>query len=287
MPGEFPAVVATPPARARRRSKPQGECGTGRGPGFTRFESRLRDVLQPRAPRSPGVVPRPAHAQRGRRRSRSDGLRCGAGVGLRVAGGLRPDLASSLAWGAGRLKLGPASASPRYLGNHRWVGGHEMTSRVLVAVTALGVALGAGVALPSIVRGAEDTQGCERVAASAHPGGFLKVPARSSWRPQSAAPTIGWSWWPTGPAIIGVTGSRTWSRDPSPVNGYELRTRRVPHRASARPIGRRSSAFRQRSPRRRRTPSRRGLPPRTVPVSRRPMRHCAASWAPWGYRRIG
>jgi hypothetical protein len=46
-----------------------------------------------------------------------------------------------------------------------------MSSRVLVAVTALGVALGAGMALPSIVSGAEDTQGCERVAASAHPSG--------------------------------------------------------------------------------------------------------------------
>lgn len=47
-----------------------------------------------------------------------------------------------------------------------------MSSRVLVAVTALGVALGAGVALPSIVNGVEDTQGCERVAASVHPGGL-------------------------------------------------------------------------------------------------------------------
>ena len=51
-------------------------------------------------------------------------------------------------------------------------GDHAMSSRVLVAVTALGLALGAGVALPSIVSGAEDTQGCERVAASAHPGGL-------------------------------------------------------------------------------------------------------------------
>ena len=51
-------------------------------------------------------------------------------------------------------------------------GDHAMSSRVLVAVTALGLALGAGMALPSIVSGAEDTQGCERVAASAHPGGL-------------------------------------------------------------------------------------------------------------------
>ena len=49
-------------------------------------------------------------------------------------------------------------------------GDHAMSSRVLVAVTALGVALVAGVALPSIVSGAEDTQGCEQVAAKAHPG---------------------------------------------------------------------------------------------------------------------
>ena len=53
-----------------------------------------------------------------------------------------------------------------------------MSSRILVTLAALGVAVGAGVALPSIVSGAEDTQGCERVAASAHPGGLPDV-ARS------------------------------------------------------------------------------------------------------------
>lgn len=47
-----------------------------------------------------------------------------------------------------------------------------MSRRVVVAVTALGVALGAGMAVPSIVNGAEDTQGCERVAAGVHPGGL-------------------------------------------------------------------------------------------------------------------
>jgi hypothetical protein len=45
-----------------------------------------------------------------------------------------------------------------------------MSSRILATLAALGVAVGAGVALPSIVSGAEDTQGCER--ASAHPGGL-------------------------------------------------------------------------------------------------------------------
>ena len=51
-------------------------------------------------------------------------------------------------------------------------GDHAMSSQILVTMAALGVAVGAGVALPSIVSGAEDAQGCERVAASAHPGGL-------------------------------------------------------------------------------------------------------------------
>jgi hypothetical protein len=45
-------------------------------------------------------------------------------------------------------------------------------SRVLVTVASVCVAMGAGLALPSIVSGAEDPQSCERVAANVHPGGL-------------------------------------------------------------------------------------------------------------------